>query len=252
MDLFRDIFLINLSASKKASKGFYKNWLIVFTGLAYTFLNIIIFSITGLLFKGVLSMLAGIIVAIVTSSLISNYFYLLYNVIKYNKFTFQDFKDGFGYFLWKVYGIFFIAWLVSFLLGGLRGILSSSVSRLNAIINILILVIFNPLPEIIYQKSLSPWESIVYSFEFMKENWANWLLPNVIFFFIMYKFTGNALTDIFTTHLNYNLDISILGLLKYLLGQVLFSFIMIYRGFLFEILSTSTRRKRFYMKKFYD
>ncbi|HHV25823.1 hypothetical protein KQH90_08915 [Anaerosalibacter bizertensis] len=252
MDLFKDLFFINSTTSKKALRSFSKNWTIVFTGFAYTLLNIVIFNLINLLFRGVLGILAGFAAAIVTSSLISNYLYLLYNIIKYDNFTFEDFKEGFSHFLWKVYGVFFIAWLLSFFFGGLGDLFSESVTRINMIINILIIIIFNPLPEIIYQKVLSPWESITYSFNFMKENWFNWLLPNAIFFFIIYKFTGNMLTNIFATHLSYNFDISLIGILKYLIGQVLFSFIMIYRGFLFEILSTSTRRKRSYMKKFYD
>lgn len=252
MSFFKDLFIVNSTTLKKSVKGFSKNWIIVFTGFIYTFLNIAIFNLINLLFRGVLGILVGFLVAIVSSSLISNYIYLLYNIIKYDKFTFQDFKEGFSYFLWKVYGVFFVGWLLSFLLGGLKDLFAESSNIISTVINILILLILNPLPETIYQKTFSPWESITYSFKFMKENWVNWLIPNMIFFFILYKMTGSLLTDVFTTHLNYNLDVSSIGVIKYLVGQVLFSFMMIYRGFLFEVLSTSTRRKRFYMKKFYD
>lgn len=252
MDIIKDLAIVNSNVFKKSIKGFKNNWLIIFTGFAYTLLNLLLFSLVNFLFRGVLSILAGFVVAIITSSLISNYLYLLYNIIKYDRISLENFKDGFKYFIWKVYGIFFIAWVGSFLLDNIGNVIRLPYYTFNLIVSILVLIIFNPLPEIIYQKSYSPWQSVISSFEFMKENWFNWLLPNSLFIFLIYKFSGRIITNMFTTHLSFNLDLSAWGILVYLIGQVLFSFIMIYRGFLFEILSSSTRRKRFYMRKFYD
>jgi hypothetical protein len=252
MDIIKDLAIINSNVFKKSIKGFKNNWVIIFTGFAYTILNLVLFSLVNFLFKGVLSILAGFVAAIITSSLISNYLYLLYNIIKYDRISLENFKDGFKYFIWKVYGIFFIAWVVGFLLDIIGNAIRLPYHTFNLIVSILVLIIFNPLPEIIYQKSYSPWESVISSFEFMKENWFNWLLPNALFTFLIYKFSGRIITNMFVTHLSFNFDLSARGILIYLLGQVLFSFIMFYRGFLFEILSTSTRRKRFYMRKFYD
>lgn len=252
LNLLKDIYYVNVSTIKKAWKSFLKNWPIIFTGFAYTIINISIFALISYLLTGVLGILAGFIVAIVTSSLISNYLYLLANIIKYDKLTFNNFKEGFKYYLWKVYGIFFIAWIFSFLLNNVIGVMSSVASRISTIISILVLIIFNPLPEIIYQKSYSPWESLLYSFNFMKENWLSWLLPNIVFFSILYLTTGRIVNDIFTTHLAYNFDVTVNGFVKYLIGQIVFSFTMIYRGYLFDILSTSNRRKREYMKKYYN
>lgn len=252
MDILKDIYFVNLSTIKKAWKSFLKNWPIVFTGFLYSIINTLIFTLISFLLTGVLGILAGFVVAIVTSSLISNYLYLLSNIIEYDKFTLNDIKEGFRYFLWKVYGVFFIAWIFSFVLNSVVGMISSSASRISSIIGILILIIFNPLPEIIYQKSYSPWESLLYSFDFMKENWLSWLLPNVIFFGVLYMITGRLILDIFATHMTYNFDFTLRGVITYIIGQIIFSFAMIYRGYLFNILSTSNRRKREYMKKYYD
>ena len=252
MNILKDIIFVNVSTVKKTWKSFLKNWHIVFTGFVYTTINIIIFGIISYLLTGILGILAGFVVAIVTSSLISNYLYLLSNIIRNDKITLNDFKEGFKYFLWKVYEIFFIAWIFSFILNRVIGVMSSFASRISTVISILVLIIFNPLPEIIYQKSYSPWESLSYSFDFMKENWLTWLLPNIIFFTILYKTTGRIILDVFTTHLTYNFDFTIKGVVIYIIGQVIFSFAMIYRGYLFNLLSTSTRRKREYMKKYYN
>lgn len=251
MNLLQDIIFVNKSTMKKTINSFKNNWMIVFTGLVYTALNIFLLIILSTFFQGVLYILAGFIMAIVSASLISNYLYLLFNIINHDRITIQDFKDGFKAFLWKVYGVFFIAWLASYLLSFVYSIVGDNAIYLNNIISILILVALNPLPETIYQKYYSPFESIGYAFQFMNENWLNWILPNVIFHFLLYLTTNTLLLDVFTTHLDFRFDFSIKGILLYFLGQLLFSFIMIYRGHLFKLLSTSTRRKRMYMNNFH-
>lgn len=252
LDLLQDIMLVNKSTFKKSIKSFSKNWIIIFTGLVYMFLNVFMIMTVNTLFRGVLSILAGLIMAIVSSSLISNYLYLLFNIINYDRITIEDFKDGFKYFLRKIYGIFFIAWIGSYLLSIPLQMAGANAGLLSKIVSILILVTLNPLPETIYQKHYSSGESIKYAFEFMEENWLNWLLPNVIFHSILYLITDTLILNIFTIHLSLSFNFTLKGIGLYILGQALFSFIMIYRGHLFKVLSTSTRRKRMYMNKFYD
>lgn len=252
MNLLEDLIMVNKNIIKKSIKSFKNNWIIIFTGLVYTFLNMAMFVIISTLFRGVLSILAGFIVAIVSSSLISNYLYLLFNIINYDKITMDSFKDGFKYYLWKVYGVFFIAWLGSYFLSLVGRIAGTNAALLSRIISIVILIALNPLPETIYLKYYSPFESIQYAFEFMKENWINWIVPNVIFYILLYLITNTLSLNVFTTHLDFIFNFSIKGIGIYILGQALFSFIMIYRGHLFKLLSTSTRRKRMYMNQFYD
>ena len=251
MNLIKDLLLVNKLTMKKSIKSFSKNWMLIFTGLVYTFLNILILFILNT-FKGPLYILVGFIMAIVSSSLISNYLYLLSNIINYDRITMGNFKEGFKFYLRKIYGVFFIAWIANYLLSLLTGILGTSGDLVNKIISIIILIGLNPLPETIYQKYYSPFESIQYAFEFMKGNWFNWLLPNILLYLLLYLVTGKVIVDLFATHLSFGLDLSLKGIGVYILGQVVFSFIMIYRGHLFKLLSTSTRRKRMYMNEFYD
>lgn len=252
MNLIKDLLLVNKLTVKKSIKSFSKNWMLIFTGLVYTLLNILILFILNTFFKGPLYILVGFIMAIVSSSLISNYLYLLSNIINYDRITMGNFKEGFKFYLWKIYGVFFIAWIANYLLSLLTGILGTSGDLVNKIISIIILIGLNPLPETIYQKYYSPFESIQYAFEFMKGNWFNWLLPNILLYLLLYLVTGKVIVDLFATHLSFGLDLSLKGIGVYILGQVVFSFIMIYRGHLFKLLSTSTRRKRMYMNEFYD
>ena len=252
LNFFEDMILVNKSTLKKSIKSFSKNWIIIFTGIVYVLLNIAMVILINTLFSGILSILAGLIIAIVSSSLISNYLYLLFNIINYDRIIWNNFKEGFKFFLWKVYGIFFIAWIGNFILSSIMGILGSNAEILSRIVGVIIIIGLNPLPETLYQKYLSSGESIKYAFEFMKDNWINWLIPNVILNLVLYLVTNRWILNIFTTHLGFNFDFSLKGIGFYILGQGMFSFIMIYRGHLFKLLSTSTPRKRMYMNKFYD
>lgn len=252
LNFLQDMIMINKNTFKKTIKSFAKNWIIIFTGLVYTFLNLAIIVTVNTLFRGVLSILAGLIMAIVSSGLISNYLYLLFNIINYDRITIQDFKDGFKYFLRKIYGIFFIAWIGSFLLSIPLQMAGANAGLLNTIVSMLILVALNPLPETIYQKHYSSGESIKYALKFMEENWVNWLIPNILFHFILYLITNTLILNIFTINLSFSHSFTLKGIGLYVLGQALFSFIMIYRGYLFKTLSTSTLRKRMYMNKFYN
>lgn len=210
----------------------------------------VIYIIVSTIFVGALSIIANIVLAIVSAGLISNYLYLLHKVINYNKITLQDFKDGFTYFLRKVYMIFFFAWIGSLLLNAVSNFLGSNFYILYIIVYLSIFIILNALPETLYLKTLEPMESIIYSFDFIKENWINWLIPNVILYITLFLLTGITITNIFTTYLYFSFDFNPISIIIYLLGQVLFSFVMIYRGHLFKILSGSTRRKRMFMSKF--
>ena len=252
MDLIKDLFFVNGAVIKKSSKSFFKNWMIIFTGFVYTIISTVAFTLINTLFQGILNIIAGLLTAILVSSLVSNYLNLLYGVIKYDKISIQDFKEGFKQYIWKIYGIYFIIWIVSYLLEGIGGIAGSNGGALMNIITIGAFVIFNPLPEVIYQKDRSSLESLTYSAGFMAENWINWIIPNLVFSYVLYKLTGGIILDLLTTHIAFNFDFSLFGIGKYLVEQIVFSFAMIYRGHLFDILNTSTRRKRLYMRKYYD
>lgn len=252
MGVIKDIIYVNKQAGKNTLKSFSKNWYIIFTGLIYTILNLIIYQLISNIFRGPLYILSGIITVIISSSFISNYLYLLFNIINYDRIRVQDFKDGFTIFIRKIYGVLFISYIANLLLSLLVGSSGRGLGNIDSLIFLLVFIIFNALPETIYLKHYNPWDSIVYSFDFMKENWFNWILVNGIFLALLYLITGNILINVFNTHISVNI-FSLFSLREgvgYLIGQSIFSIMMIYRGHMYKILSTSTRRKREFMNKF--
>lgn len=244
MEIIRDIILVNREVSRKTVSSFKKNWILIFTGIVYMILNIFIFNILRVLLAGPISIFSGIIVLIINSALISNYLYLLHNIIYYNRVTITNFKDGFFYYLRKIYGIFFIAWVVDLALSFITGIVGSGYFNINRIVNISMFIFLNALPETVYLKNLDSAESVSYALEFMKDNWINWLIPNAVFIIILWPLTGRVFGQIFTTYVNTG------SIIKGALAQVIFTIAMIYRGHLYKILSTGNRRKRMFMNQF--
>ena len=260
MEFFKDIIYINKMALKKVSDLFMKNWLIIFTGLIYTTINLIAAIIIGP-FRSIplIGLIAGILLYFVSVALFSSYFYVLFNIIKYEKFEFSDIKRGFKVYFYELTRVFFIGAIASFIVfGTIVPILSSSLGgylspfALTNILMILVFIALNPLPEVIYLKGRSGLDSVRYSFEYMKENWVEWLIPNIVLLGLIYVTTGTLVTQLFSTGINLSFNVfSIKGIALYLVGQTIFSFTMIYRGVLMEILSTSTRRKRMFMRNTY-
>lgn len=247
MDVIKDLYYTNKKVSKSALSSTFKNWPIIFTGLFYFTATFILTLILPYFW-----ILGGLVLIIFSSALISNYLYLIDCIIDKNRFNLQDFKDGFTVYLRKVWGISFIAYVASliintFLMPGFRRGLQPM--ALETIINFLAFVLFNALPEVIYHKHYNPWESITYTVEFVKDNWIEWFVPNLVLLVILYLLTGSLLTGIFNYHIPFRLVFNPLGIILYILGQIWFSFTMIYRGYLFEILSTSNRRKRLFMRE---
>lgn len=250
MEIFNDIMSLNKMAFKKSVKSISNNWLIIFTGIIYTVLNIAMFSLINMISGGILSIITSLIGSMFTAALISNFLYLLFNIINYDRISIQIFKDGFKYFWFKIYYILMIGHLTIYLFS----IVGNNLGFLYFIISIVIylgaFLVLNPLPETIYLKSYDPWGTIQMTFEFMKENWLNWLIPNAIFFLVLYVITGSIITNIFITNLSLNMFRGIKNIGFYIIGQLIFSFFMIYRGHLYKALSGSTRRKRMFMNKF--
>ena len=258
MEFLKDIIYLNKMAGKKALGLFLKNWLVIFTGLIYFTITLVArFAATPFLYIPLLNIIAGIILYLLSAALISSYFYILYSIIKYGKFEFKDIRKGFKVYLYQITRVLFVGWIASIVVfnllvpiiaNSLGGYLS--VATLVNIITIIVLFALNPLPEVIYQKGYTGVDGIKYAFEYMKENWIEWLIPNVVLLGLLYLVTGSVLTSLFSTGLSINI-LSLKGTGLYLIGQVIFSFTMIYRGVLFDILSTSTRRKRMFMRNTY-
>lgn len=247
MSIFKDLYYINKESLTKTVQLLVKNWPIVFTGIIYSILSIIATTIAGLFMTNfVLRLFARIVLYLGMSVIASNYLYLMFKIVKHGKFSLQDFKNGFTVYLRELWTVFFIIWVVSLLLG-----LIVTPFGLGSIVYLLGFILLNALPETIYQKHYSSPDNFTYAFNFIKENWLEWFLPNLAFFGIMFLTLRNMFTNIFSFSFAFITGLSSGEILTSILALAILSFAMIYRGILFEILSTSTRRKRMFKRNMY-
>jgi len=249
MEYIRDLMYVNKEAISKTTKGLKDNLLFLAVGIIFYAIELVSGYLMALLLSGPTAIIGGFLNAFVRSAIYSSYLYVLFNIIVYRRLNINDIKRGFSYFLWKVYGVFFIIYLAQMVLSLLGNIFGSAASILNLLIMLGAFILFNALPEAIYLRNYSSIETLSYAMEFIKENWFNWFVPNIIFVALLFVLQGNGISNFFSVSIS-NLSIEALkNTIPIFIGRIMFSVFMLYRGFLFNILSSSTRRKRMFMNR---
>lgn len=99
------------------------------------------------------------------------------------------------------------------------------------------------MPEIIYQTNYYDLGALSASYEFMKENFIEWLAPNAVLLGAVYYIFNGGL-PLFSLNAMF-----IVSAVKYIAGLFIILFTMIFRGILFRFLNESTRRSRVYKLK---
>lgn len=235
MTKLEDFIEVNKKVLKDTAYSMSNYWIIVFAGLIYGVLGFLVnnflYGFLGFILRGPLGIIIGFVAAAIRAAMLSSFLYMLYRIINDLGFNFDDFKAGFAAFFRKVYGIIFIYWIFSMIIDNISIILGGTGSLFTILVNLSMLIFLNALPETVYLKSYDQGESIVKAVEFISENVLNWFGPNIIFVLV------------------YLLLIRISGGLGFILTQIIFAFVMVYRGHLYKLLSGSTMRKRMFMRK---
>ena len=210
---------------------------IIFAPIAYGF----VLSAAALLVAP-LGFIGGMILGVVLAACASSGLYLIENVVRMSKATFQDFTRGFTVYIWDVLTLAFIFWIPMRLLAQFAFTTPNGPLFYFAV-QILLYVIFNAVPELIYQGRVSGLALLSASYQFIVENWIEWLLLN-----ILVGIAGYLLRS-----LVYQLVTPLPFFLQYFLVEAAFglflTFLMIFRGLLFGELNGTTRRSRVYRYK---
>jgi hypothetical protein len=111
------------------------------------------------------------------------------------------------------------------------------------LIKLALYILLNPVPEFIYQTRASGFELISASYNFIVENWIEWLIPNILLFAV-----GYAVLELIEPVLFGMPGFVALFLYAFIVGLGL-SYFMTFRGFLFAQLHGTTRRSRLYRYK---
>lgn len=210
------------------------NRAIIFAPLAYG----AILAIAAVIFS-FLGFVGRIIVTVVAAACASSGLYLIENVVRGGKIVLNDFVKGFSVYLWEILTIGFILWLPLTLLSRVAHSVPEG-PLVVSVVQLLLYIILNPVPELIYQSRVSGIALLSASYEFIVENWLEWLLPNLLIVAAAYWVKEGLMGLV--VYLPFYLWSF---LIPFAFGLFLI-FLMIFRGFLFSELSGTTRRSRAY------
>ena len=210
---------------------------IIFAPIAYG----VLLSVAAMLVAP-LGIIGGIVMGVVLAACASSGLYLIDNVVRMGKASLQDFARGFSVYIWDILTIAFIFWIPIRLLAQFAYTTPNG-PLLYLGVQILLYVIFNAVPELIYQGRVSGLALLSASYQFIVENWIEWLLPNLLV----------GVAGYLLRNLVYQLVTPLPFFLQYFLVEAAFglflTFLMIFRGLLFAELNGTTRRSRIYRYK---
>ncbi len=249
-------------ALRATLKSFARSWLSAVAVVIFAGLMVVATSVAA-----PLGMIGGFILGAVNALLIGATLGLIEQAVAgARRMTFQDIWDSFGRYFGDVIGVGFVLWVPIMVLD--RGMAANPNGPfLAAAIFMLLFILLNPAPEVIYQaRPHSPLDVIRESYEFVLENWIEWFLPLAVlvaplglsfFFGISGRLGRGAGLDFFqvlvlpftllTAWLGYlGLPETAGSALVMLLTPPLAVAMLIFRGHLFAALHGSSRRQRMF------
>jgi hypothetical protein len=237
MEQIKAIFWIYKTCLIRTVELVRNNLGIIFAPIAYG----VLLSAAAMLLAP-LGIIGGIIMGVVLAACASSGLYLIENVVRMGKTSLQDFARGFSVYIWEILTIAFIFWIPMRLLAQFA-FTTPNGPLLYLGVQILLYVIFNAVPELIYQGRISGLALLSASYQFIVENWIEWLLPNLLV----------GLAGYMLRNLVYQLVAPMPFFLQYFLVEAAFglflTFLLIFRGLLFAELNGTTRRSRVYRYK---
>jgi hypothetical protein len=126
---------------------------------------------------------------------------------------------------------------------------------LSAAVGILLAVLLNPLPEVVYFRGGSVSETFTESFEFVRDNFIEWFFIPVVLFLVIFGLSPNDFFEFFSVNPLYQVELLLFKLSRSALSPITYFhlflilvalyFVMIFRGLLFKELRMG-RRARLY------
>jgi len=234
MQILRVTLWMYATALKRSLECVRMNWVVSFAPVVYG----VGLSIIGTLVAP-LGMIGGFLYSLASSACASSALFLIKNMVESGKTDVQDFLNGFTVYLWEVIAIGFILWIPTWALATSLASVPNG-TLIFFLIRLCLYIILNAVPELIYQSRASGLELIGASYNFIVENWIEWLTPNLILFA-----AGYFLLD-FVGSLFYEMPGFVQLFLYALVLGLCLTYFMTFRGFLFAQLYGTTRRSRIY------
>lgn len=256
MGFFTDFKAINKVVFKKSTKSYGKNLLMIpilaVYVLIYVAMTLLLVSVLGLLGRPG-QFIAGLMVWMLSCALMSDFLGHLDNSLVGRKLSFSN--------IGKHYRTYFLQMLSVTAIPNILIYVFYMFTRIEISMYLVYIVYaLFATPEVVYQKNIDRLDIFIYGYHYFKENWMHWLPLNVIF--ALFIFGVKLVIDQYvaipligklfiSTALPQEMKYLILILIQWSVIAIPFVFVMIYRGYLFKILSVSSARKREYMRNIY-
>jgi hypothetical protein len=209
-----------------------KNWPVLLSVFAYSAMLAV-----GAYVAMFLGIAGGFVLSLLTSACFGSFLYLVEMIVRTNKVTWEDFTRSFGVYLWDVVGVSFALWLFWFVA---RPMLEQAPQGpvIVLAINLVLLVLFNAVPELIYLGHYSLVGLLASSYQFVANNWIEWFPPNLLLLAGLFALWRVPIAE------------GVPGVVAQsaLLALFLY-FVMVVRGLLFIELDGSSRRARIFRYK---
>ena len=244
----------------RAWKGIRRAVLWAFLPLAY----LPIFYVVGMLAGLFPPILAGFIMGMLWTFALAHYLAAVRSAVRDEKTSRRILWNEAQVIFFPAISVGFVLFGVSLLLGMLQRTESSAV--LGLLVNLAIVILFNPMLELLYWTSGSagnnnPFELFAEALGFMKENVVEWIAPQALLLLPFILVDPEGIFRSFASMRLLDLPLMLMAVFSGTLGNlpseilaalIIFPavfFFMIFRGLLFRELSTSTRRKRIFSAK---
>ena len=166
LELYRD-------ALRATGRSLVRGWIIALAVVVFAGLMLVAAAIAA-----PLGILGGFLLGAVNALLIGATLSLVQQAISSSRqLNLNDIKSSFGQYFWEVIMVGFVLWLPIMLID--QGAAANPYGPfLAAAIFLLLFILLNPAPEVIYQiRPGSPLDVIRLSYEFVVQNWIEWFLP---------------------------------------------------------------------------
>jgi len=150
-----------------------RGWITILAVIGFLFLLLLAQQLAA-----PLGMAGGFLLGAVNALLVGATLSLIQQSIFYARtLTIKDVFDSFGHYFWDVIGVGFVLWLPLMALDmGMQH--NPNAVLISYAVMLLIFILLNPAPEIIYQvQHDSPLDVFKSAYEFVLENWIEWFLP---------------------------------------------------------------------------
>jgi hypothetical protein len=216
--MYRDVAL-------RAGRLAVRNWPVLGTTVVYS----LVLAVAALLAAG-LGIAGGFLMSLVWASCVSSFLSLVENMVRSGRVSWRDFQRSFGAYLWDVVGVTFVLWIVFAVATPALRSLPQGPGLLLAL-DLLIVVLFNAVPELIYLRHASALDLLTESFAFISDNWIEWFPPNLVAGGVLYLAAQWPLDGVLA-----GVRTAVVALFVYGL--------MVFRGLLFLELDGTSRRGR--------